>query len=96
MRLLRLHRAGLMAAWALLAGLGLMTLDGYLPHTDDGCSVEIHCVVCSVHLGTAAVVSTSPALPQEFGLVGFVFASADSRLRDFTVRVSAARGPPLV
>lgn len=94
----RSERARWSTAWALVAvaGLGLMALDGYLPHTDDGCAVETHCVVCSGHIGTAAVVAAQPTLPQPFALGGRVPAEACSRPAEFTAPVSAARGPPSV
>jgi hypothetical protein len=48
----------------LLAGIALIALavaaaEDFVPHTDDGCPVEVHCVVCSAHLGHIAI--TAPA-----------------------------------
>ncbi len=35
----------------LVALIGLLGLADFLPHTDDGCEVELHCIACRAHLG---------------------------------------------
>ena len=48
------------AALVLLAALGLALAAEALEHTDDGCAVETHCVVCQWQRG-ATVVPTAVA-----------------------------------
>jgi hypothetical protein len=35
----------------LVALIGLLGFVDLLPHTDDGCAVEVHCIACRAHLG---------------------------------------------
>jgi hypothetical protein len=62
LRLGRLQRIAFatLAAIALCAGLAVAS---FLPHTDDGCAVETHCLSCRLTLGTVAVaVGALPSL----------------------------------
>ena len=82
-------------ALALLLGLGGMALDGYLPHTDDGCPVEVHCSLCRWHLGTAGVVAPAVALPLALDPAGPAVLQAATPLRDAATPAASTRGPPL-
>ena len=78
-----------------LAAAGVLSFEGYLPHTDDGCAVETHCAVCASHIGTAAVSHASTPLPVELLVAGTVAPEAAETTLDPAVPASASRGPPL-
>ena len=87
------RRLGL--ALVALAATGVLSFEGYLPHTDDGCAVETHCAVCASHIGTAAVSATLAPVHVGLEVVGFVAPEAVGKTLEPAVPASASRGPPL-
>ena len=43
-----------LAAGLLIALVSLISFAEFLPHTDDGCAVESHCVACRAHMSAFA------------------------------------------
>jgi hypothetical protein len=78
-----------------LAAVGVLSFEGYLPHTDDGCAVETHCAVCASHIGTASVSHTPTPVHVVLAVVGFVAPEAAGFTLEPPVPASASRGPPL-
>jgi len=85
-------------AWIALAVLvcvsAALVEESYV-HTDDGCSVEIHCVACRLAAGSTAVVSPAIVLPVAVQATAPVAAEADSRLSEAAPRETPSRAPPL-
>ena len=52
------------AMGVLVALVGLMGVSDFLPHTDDGCAVEIHCLTCRAHISAVTDLVTFASLPQ--------------------------------
>jgi hypothetical protein len=78
-----------------LAATGVLSFEGYLPHTDDGCAVETHCALCASHIGTAAVSHTPAPVHVGLDVVGFVAPEGVGTTLEPAVPASASRGPPL-
>jgi hypothetical protein len=84
------------AAVVALAGLlGLLWLEDFAPHTDDGCQVEVHCLACRASVErpsavrarldpTPALVALDTTTPLLAGSVADVFRAP-----------RRTRGPPL-
>jgi hypothetical protein len=83
-------------AWVALIGLGSATVAvEYLPHTDDGCAVEIHCLACRTSLSQTATTTTALVLPAPAEWVEWRAVERPRSLQGGTVRVATSRGPPL-
>ena len=95
LRLGRLQRiaSATLAGIALCAGLAVTS---FLPHTDDGCQVETHCLSCRLTLGTVAVgASALPALVVRPHDAGQVVWTPNERLGSRVVApILPARAPP--
>jgi len=63
------RRLLLVASLVLLAALGTALVGEALEHTDDGCAVETHCVVCHWQRGATVVptVVATPVAPVDLG-----------------------------
>lgn len=90
----RVQRGKLWAGVALV-GLATITADGFLPHTDDGCEVEVHCLACRLSVGQAAttaavVIVTAPATRVERVSINIPRAPLPP-----DVHAANTRGPPL-
>jgi hypothetical protein len=85
-------------AWIALAVLvcvsAALVEESYV-HTDDGCSVEIHCLACRLAAGSTAVVSPAIVLPVDVQATAPVASPADSRLSEAAPRETPSRAPPL-
>jgi len=85
-------------AWIALAVLvcvsAALVEESYV-HTDDGCSVEIHCVACRLAAGSTAVVSPAIVLAVAVQATAPVVAAADSLLSEAAPRETPSRAPPL-
>jgi hypothetical protein len=83
--------------WAgvVLLGLATITADGFLPHTDDGCAVEVHCLACCASIGQAAVAAPAVALPAPGGVVGWIQTDAPRATPPADRTTNTSRGPPL-
>ena len=58
------RRRSAAAAVILVLALFAGAMEGFLPHTDDGCATETHCLACrSLHGGTALFVRSAVVLP---------------------------------
>jgi len=83
-----------LVALALVAVVGMGLVEGYLPHTDDGCKVEIHCLACRWAMASTAVSAplSTPSLALE--LAGTI----EGQTRGVPLEPSAdrlsSRGPP--
>ncbi len=82
------------AVLALAASLGLALAEQSLPHTDDGCAVEIHCVACRLLLGSVVVTPTQLSVEPRFTAVGDVSVPEVRALPVPARRVAHSRGPP--
>ena len=78
-----------------LIGLATVTADGFLPHTDDGCAFETHCLVCCVNLGHVAIAAPAVPLPGPALIVEWVHAAAAPVPAGVTRPTDTSRGPPL-
>ena len=85
-------------AWIALAVLvcvsAALVEESYV-HTDDGCSVEIHCVACRLAAGNTAVVSPAIVLAVAVQATAPVASAADSLLSEAAPRETPSRAPPL-
>ena len=85
-------------AWIALAVLvcvsAALVEESYV-HTDDGCSVETHCVACRLAAGSTAVVSPAIVLAVAVQATAPVAAAADSLLSEAAPRETPSRAPPL-
>jgi hypothetical protein len=91
----RLHR-GSWPAIALLVLAALVCVMGadFLPHTDDGCQVETHCLACRTAFSRATpVVLCSPAAI-ELAAVGSVLPALPAPLSLAEPARVSSRGPP--
>lgn len=79
---------------ALVASLGLAVAEQSLFHTDDGCTVEIHCVACRLVLGSVVVPQATLTFEPRLAPAGAVtvFAAHTRPLPDH--RATVSRGPP--
>ena len=85
-------RAGIGALVALVA---LLSLADFLPHTDDGCAVEQHCLACRTHVTTVSDLLTFAPLAFGADAVTFAAPSGESRAEDVPVaRLPPGRAPP--
>jgi hypothetical protein len=66
----------------------------FLPHTDDGCPTEVHCVACRSALGRQAVTFTTPVTVMHLQAVGTVVERTPFRIELVARDVAASRGPP--
>jgi hypothetical protein len=91
-----LRRFRLFAAVAvlLLAGVSADAFSDFLPHTDDGCPVEVHCLVCRRALGTTSIFSHAAPIVPRPERVHFVPAAVYRHVDVPPTRAVASRGPP--
>jgi hypothetical protein len=90
------HRLRMKIAMSVLVTLvGLLSFADVLPHTDDGCAVEIHCLACRAHINTVAdvVVASTPSFGAfDFTAAGF---AEEQTVLDEPVRLlPPGRAPP--
>ena len=84
-----------LAIGALVALVGLLSFGEFLPHTDDGCGVEVHCVSCRVHVTAVTDLVTLSALPVGADPVVFAEPVDQSVAEDAGVRLlPPGRAPP--
>jgi hypothetical protein len=75
---------------ALLAG----ALEGFAPHTDDGCPTEIHCLACrTLQGGIALAVAQAVVLPAAAEAEAVVPVSS-RRVPWIALPAAPSRGPP--
>jgi hypothetical protein len=85
-------------AWiaiAVLVCVGAALAEESFVHTDDGCTVEIHCIACRLAAGSTAVISPAIVLPVAVRTAAPVAADADSSLCEAAPRQAPSRAPPL-
>jgi hypothetical protein len=90
-RLVRLSTAALL----LVALASLVSAEAF-DHTDDGCAVEVHCVLCQWHQGTAAVLAVVPLPRAPIAACPASLVVPATPLRDGDRLETASRAPPLV
>jgi hypothetical protein len=90
----RRRRLGLVLV-ALLVAAGLQVAADALLHTDDGCPLETHCLVCQAHFGATVIPAVGPSTPAPVELARLTpLAPAVPDRAEPTLQVSP-RGPPL-
>lgn len=89
------HRAWAWVALAALVCVSAALLEESFVHTDDGCSVEIHCIACRLAAGSTAVVSPAIVLPVAVPTTAPLAPEADASPRDASRHESPSRAPPL-
>ena len=94
MSAVRTKRWFTVGAAVLVAALGLAALDGFLPHTDDGCPVEVHCLVCQRAQGTTPVLPHVLLVTTSFVVVGSAVVAAAAPPSCRTTPTAVPRGPP--
>jgi len=80
-------------ALALLAGLGAGYVDDWF-HTDDGCTVETHCIACQRAVGSIGVIAADLTAPLALERVDAIPAPTVLAARQAPSRHHASRGPP--
>jgi hypothetical protein len=88
-------KARIFVALLALAGLTAALYEESFAHTDDGCTVEVHCVACRLLLGGATVLVTVPTLAPAVSVI-----EASIRVEPLSQSVTAprlfqTRAPPL-
>ena len=88
------RRRSVAAAVILVLALFAGAMEGFLPHTDDGCATEIHCLACrALHGGTALFVRSAVLLP--VAVAAEAAAPASPRhIAWIVLRPLPSRGPP--
>lgn len=84
------------AVSVLVALVGLFSLADFLPHTDDGCAVEIHCLACRAHISAVSdlVVAATVSFGANEGAA--IDGAEDQRLADDPARLlPPGRAPPI-
>ena len=94
-----MRRRPLRGSWpaiALLVLAALVSVMGadFLPHTDDGCATEVHCLACRSALGRQGVTFTSTVTLTHLHAVGTVVERTPFRIEPVARDVAASRGPP--
>jgi hypothetical protein len=95
MRWARKHRTLAWVALAALVCISAALVEESFVHTDDGCSVEIHCIACRLAAGSTAVISPAVVLPVAVPTTAPVAAEADSSLFEVAPCEAPSRAPPL-
>jgi len=87
-------------AFTLLAALALCTglfIESFVPHTDDGCAVETHCLACSLALASLSVPAVALAVVARIDQVVQPVWTANEQRRSATALLALPpRAPPLV
>lgn len=84
-----------LAIGALVALVGLLSFGEFLPHTDDGCGIEVHCVSCRVHVTAVTDLVTLSVLPVGADPVVVAEPSEEAGAEDAGVRLlPPGRAPP--
>ena len=81
-------------ALLLVALVAATALQGFAPHTDDGCRTEIHCQACRHGLASLAVVESLSDSGPHLRLDGGQLLAPESMLVLRTGRPRLVRGPP--
>jgi hypothetical protein len=90
------NRFRLKIAMGLLVALvGLLSFADLLPHTDDGCAVESHCLACRAHISAVTDLVTFASLPQAPSAITSVEDGENQRPLDGAGRLlPPGRAPP--
>jgi hypothetical protein len=86
----------LIAAVAFVSALGVGTLVAadFLPHTDDGCTVEIHCLACRLSVATTTAHTPAISLPVVLVVAEAVTSSRPQQQLESHRSPKPSRGPP--
>ncbi len=86
------------ASLALVAAVLLAALAGGFVgdflHTDDGCTLETHCLACQRAVGSLAVVVANLGVPATLQPLGRVSDPPTVALAPAAIRTGVPRGPP--
>jgi hypothetical protein len=88
-------RKSTVVALALLAILAGGLAEGYLPHTDDGCAVEIHCLTCRLAQAAVPTLAVAVALGVSLRPLELVPMAQSEALPYAALGAPDSRGPPL-
>lgn len=84
------------AMGVLVALVALLGFADFLPHTDDGCAVESHCLACRAHISAVTDLVVAATITFSANEVTAVDAAEDRRLADApSLRLPPGRAPPL-
>jgi hypothetical protein len=89
------RRAFTWIALAVLVCVSAALVEESFVHTDDGCSVEIHCLACRLAVGTAAVTSAAVAIHVDVEATALLAPETVSTPRQAVPRETPSRAPPL-
>lgn len=79
----------------LVALVGLLGVSDFLPHTDDGCAVESHCLTCRAHISAVTDLVTFASLPLGPAEIAAFERTPDARPLEAPVRLlPPGRAPP--
>jgi hypothetical protein len=91
---LRRARSFALVCAFVLAGLGASAFESFLPHTDDGCPVEVHCLVCQRVQGATPEAPRVVLVAVSFEVVGAPALAVPSDVSAPCLRAAFSRGPP--
>jgi hypothetical protein len=85
-----------LSAWlALVSVVSITTAANFLPHTDDGCGIEVHCLACSTAVGQAATAATVVIVSAPGSSVESLSVNIPHAPLPPDVEAADPRGPPL-
>jgi hypothetical protein len=85
-----------LSTWlALLSVVSITAAANFLPHTDDGCGIEVHCLACSTAVGKAATAAAVVTVPAPGSAVENLSANVPRAPLVPDVEAADPRGPPL-
>jgi len=83
------------AMGVLVALVGLLGVADFLPHTDDGCALESHCLACRAHISAVTDLVTFATLPLGPSAITAFEWTVDARPLEAPVRLlPPGRAPP--
>lgn len=83
-----------LVALALVTVVGMGLIEGYLPHTDDGCKVEIHCLACRWAMASTVVSAPLAAPSLALELAGTIEGQTQGIPLERSADRPSSRGPP--
>jgi hypothetical protein len=84
------------AMGVLVTLVALLGLADFLPHTDDGCAVESHCLTCRAHMSAVTDLVTLSSLPTGANEFTAIEKADDQRPLDESSRLlPPGRAPPV-
>lgn len=91
----RRPRAAVVGVLALVGLIGLLWLEGFGPHTDDGCQTEVHCLACRTAFVRSSFVPAALAVAPALVALESVPVQPAARATEVFPTGRSSRGPPL-